>query len=141
MEVMELQDPLNIDWSRYDCHQPPVECDTSANHRLLRGELKSSPVRQEGNSDPCCSIWPGAERAAVESCSNRSFAMDARMRLDHLKSGCGSPLPGRPVDGMLYNYNRQEDLWDSEESQEEESALDVVELLDVKDDVQDEESW
>lgn len=45
------------------------------------------------------------------------------------------------MDEMLYNYNGQKDIWDCEESQEEESALDLVELLDVEDDVQDEESW
>ncbi|KAK9536355.1 hypothetical protein VZT92_006142 [Zoarces viviparus] len=43
--------------------------------------------------------------------------------------------------GMLYNYNCQKDLWDREEPEEEESALDSVELLDVEDDVRDEESW
>lgn len=45
------------------------------------------------------------------------------------------------MDGMLYNYNCQKDTWDCEESQEEESALDLVELLDVEDDVQDDERW
>lgn len=67
--------------------------------------------------------------------------MDARIRLDKLKSGCNSPLPCSATDGMLKNYNFQKDNWDSEESQEEESALDCVELLDVEEDVQDEESW
>ncbi|XP_044079643.1 SLAIN motif-containing protein-like [Siniperca chuatsi] len=133
---MELQDQLKSDWRRYFCDQPPVEFDTSANHHLLCSELKSSSVRLKGNSDPYCSIWTDAE-----SCNNRSFAMDARIRLDSLKSGYNSPLPCCPMDGMLYNYNSQKDLWDSDESQEEESALDLVELLDVEDDAQDEESW
>lgn len=62
--------------------------------------------------------------------------MDARIRLDSLKSGYNSPLPA--MEGMLDSYK---DPWDSEESQEEESALDTVELLDVEDDVQDEENW
>lgn len=42
------------------------------------------------------------------------------------------------MDGMLDDYK---DPWDSEESQEEESALDSVELLDVEDGVQDAENW
>uniref|UniRef100_A0A8P4KR91 SLAIN motif-containing protein-like n=2 Tax=Dicentrarchus labrax TaxID=13489 RepID=A0A8P4KR91_DICLA len=67
--------------------------------------------------------------------------MDARMRLDSLKSGCNSPLPCVAMDGMLYNYDCEKDPWDSEDSQDEESALDLVELLDVDDDVQDEENW
>ncbi|XP_074467951.1 SLAIN motif-containing protein-like [Sebastes fasciatus] len=137
---MELQNQLTGDWRRYFCNQPPVEFDTSANHHLLCKELKSSSVRLEGNSDPYYSVWTDAERARVKSCNNRSFAMDARIRLDNLKSGCNNS-PCCATDGMLYNYNCQKDLWDREESQEEESALDLVELLDVEDDVQDEESW
>lgn len=69
--------------------------------------------------------------------------MDARMRLDSLKSSCNSPLPCHALDTVLDNYK---DPWDSEESQEEESqeeesVLDSVELLDVDDTVQDEENW
>lgn len=63
--------------------------------------------------------------------------MDARIRLDSLKSGCSSPLSGCGTNGMLYNY---EDPLDREES-DEESALDLVELLHVEDDEQDEENW
>ncbi|KAI3373567.1 hypothetical protein L3Q82_022157 [Scortum barcoo] len=103
--------------------------------RWEASELKSS-------SDPdCCSIWTDAEQPRVKRCNSRSFAMDARIRLDSLKSGCNSPLPYHSMDGMFYNYKCQKDLWDCEESQEEKSALDLVELLDVEDDVQDEESW
>lgn len=138
---MELHDQFKSDWSRYFCHQPPVELDTSTNHHLLCSELKSNSVRLEGDSDPYCSIWMDAEQARVKGCNSRSFAMDARIRLDSLKSGCSSPVPSRSMDGMLYNYNCQKDIWDCGESQEEESALDLVELLDVEDDVQDEESW
>ncbi|XP_076606100.1 uncharacterized protein LOC143332485 isoform X2 [Chaetodon auriga] len=138
---MELQDQLKSDWSRYFCDWPPLEFDTSSNHHLLCSELKSSPVRPEGDSDPYCSIWKDAERARVKNCNNRSFALDARMRLDSLKSGCNSRLPCNVMGGMLHNYNCQKDLWDSDESQEEESALDLVELLDVEDDVKDEENW
>lgn len=134
IKKMELQDPLKSDWRQYFCHQSPVEFDTSANHRLLCSDLKN-------NSDPYRSIWTDAERAKVKSCNNRSFAMDARIRLDSLKSGCNSPSPCCAMDGALYNYNCKKDLWASEEPQEEESALDSVELLDVEDEVQDEESW
>ncbi|TDH04821.1 hypothetical protein EPR50_G00136470 [Perca flavescens] len=138
---MEFQNLLKIDWSQYFCNRPQVEFDTSSKHHLLCSELKSSSVRLESNSDPYCSIWTDAQQARVKSCNNRSFAMDARIRLDNLKSGCNSPLPCGATDRMLFNYNFQKDLWDSEESQEEESALDSVELLDVEDNVQDEESW
>ncbi|XP_070839787.1 SLAIN motif-containing protein-like isoform X1 [Chaetodon trifascialis] len=138
---MELQDQLKNDWSRYFCDRPPLEFDKSSNHHLLCSELKSSSVRPEGDSDPYCSIWKDAERARIKNCNNRSFAMDARMRLDSLKSGCNLRLPCNVMGGMLHNYNCQKDLWDSDESQEEESALDLVELLDVEDDVKDEENW
>lgn len=124
-EKMEFQDQPKSDWSRYFCNQPPVEFDKSS-------------VRLEGSSDPYCSIWTDAEQARVKSRNNRSYAMDARIRLDSLKSGYNSLLPRCAMDGMLDNYK---DPWDSEESQEEESALDLVELLDVEDGVQDEENW
>lgn len=124
-ENMEFQDQPKSDWSRYFCNQPPVEFDKSS-------------VRLEGSSDPHCSIWTDAEQERVKSCNNRSYAMDARIRLDSLKSRYNSPLPWCAMDGMLDNYK---DPWDSEESQEEESALDSVELLDVEDGVQDEENW
>ncbi|XP_032389876.1 SLAIN motif-containing protein-like isoform X2 [Etheostoma spectabile] len=138
---MELQNLLTVDWSQYFCNRPQGEFDTSSNHHLLCSELRSSTVRLEGSSDPYCSIWTDAMQARVKNCNNRSFAMDARIRLDNLKSGCNSALPCSPTDRMLFNYNFQTDICDSEESQEEESALDSVELLDVEDNVQDEESW
>ncbi|XP_078122234.1 SLAIN motif-containing protein-like [Sander vitreus] len=137
---MELQNLLKVDWSQYFCNRPQVKFDTSSMHYLLCSELKSSSVKLEGNSDPYCSIWADAKQARVKSCNNRSFAMDARIRLDNLKSGCNSPWPCSDTDRMLFNYNFQKDLWDSEESQEEESVLDSVELIDVEDNVQDEES-
>ncbi|XP_050934758.1 SLAIN motif-containing protein-like [Lates calcarifer] len=138
---MEPQDQQpKRDWSLYFCNQPPVQLDTSANHHLFYGELRSNPVRLEGGSDPYCSIWMDTEPARFKSCNSRSFAMDARIRLDNLKSGSNSPLPYCAMDGTLYRYNCQEDLWDSE-PREEESALDLVELLDVEDDVEDEERW
>ncbi|TNN88685.1 hypothetical protein EYF80_001017 [Liparis tanakae] len=137
---MDLQNQVAGDWSQYFSNQPPVEFDTIANHHLLCSELRGHPVRLEGNSDPYCRMGKDAEQARVRSCNNGSFAMDARIRLDDLKSGCNSPLPCGATEGM-YNYNGQKDRWDREEPREEESALDSVELLDVEDGVQDEESW
>lgn len=64
--------------------------------------------------------------------------MDARLRLESLKSGYNSGLTRCAVDGMLDN---SKDVGDGEETQEEESALDSVELLDVAEDAQDEENW
>lgn len=122
---MELEDQTKSDWSQFFCRQPPVA-------------FEKSSARLEGNSDPYCSIWTGAEQAIVKSCNNRSFAMDARLRLESLKSGYNSALTRWAVDGMLDN---SKDLEDGQETQEEESALDSVELLDVAEDAQDEENW
>nr|XP_046267812.1 SLAIN motif-containing protein-like [Scatophagus argus] len=135
---MELQDQLKSDWHQYFCNQPPVEFNSNENRHPLCSELRSSFVRMEGSSDPYSSIWTDAEQVRVKNCNNRSFAMDARIRLDSLKSGYNTALPCRAMDGLLHSYN---DPWDSDESQEEESALDLVELLDVEDNVQDEENW
>lgn len=73
--------------------------------------------------------------------NNHSFAMDARIRLESLKSGCTSPSPCSAMDRMLFRFNCKKDLWDSDDSREEDSALDMVELIDVEDDVEDEECW
>lgn len=132
---MELQDQTERDWSRYYCNRPPLEFDTSANHHFFHSELKSNSAKLEKNSDHYCSIWADAEPTRVQSCNSHSFAMDARIRLDSLKSGYKFAL-----DGQLYNFNCQKDSWDNE-PHEEESALDLVELLDVEDDLEDEESW
>lgn len=115
---MEFQDQMESDWSS----QLPTEPDKSS-------------VRLEANSDPYGSIWTDSKPARTQSCTNQSFAMNARMRLDSLKSGYNSSLPA--MEEVLDSYK---DAWDSEESQEEESAFDTVELLDVED-VQDEENW
>lgn len=132
---MELQDHAMSDWSQYDL---PA---TGVNHRLLFSELKSSCVWPQGSFDAPCNIWTATEPARVKTCSSQSFAMDARIRLDSLKSGCNPPLPYCATKRMLYNSNCGKELWDSEESQKEESALDLVEILDIEDDEQDEESW
>ncbi|KAM8899790.1 SLAIN motif-containing protein-like [Spinachia spinachia] len=138
---MDLQNQLSSDWSPYFSNLHSLRFNTSANQHLVCGESRGSAVTPEGNSDAYCGTWQDAEPAKVKSCLNRSFAMEARIRLNHLKSGCSSPLPSRAAGGVLYNYNFLEDLWDQEESAEEESALDSVELLDVEDGVRDEERW
>ncbi|KAM6983557.1 SLAIN motif-containing protein-like [Tautogolabrus adspersus] len=139
---MELhQGLMESDWSQHFSHQPPEECDTSSNLHLLLSELKSSTGRQEENSDPYSSIWTHTEQPRITSCNNNSYSMDARLRLDNLKAGCNSLLPFPAVEGILYSYNRQKDLWKKEEPEDKESALDLVELLDVEEDVMDEESW
>ncbi|CAK6953663.1 SLAIN motif-containing protein-like [Scomber scombrus] len=133
---MELQDQMTSYWSHYFCNQSPVEFGTSSNHHLFHNDSSmSSSVRLEGNS---ALIWTGAEPTRAKSCNGRSFAMDARIRLDNLKSRSNSPSPSCAMDGTLYSY--QKDLWDSE-PQEVQSALDSVELLEVEDNVGDEESW
>ncbi|KAM7374180.1 hypothetical protein PAMP_006854 [Pampus punctatissimus] len=98
-------------------------------------ELMSSSVRLEGNS---ALIWTDTEPTRVKTCNSRSFAMDARIRLDHLKSRSNLPSPCCVVDGTLYNY--QKDLRDSE-PQQTQSVLDSVEILEVEDNMEDEESW
>ncbi|XP_060911453.1 SLAIN motif-containing protein-like [Labrus mixtus] len=139
---MELhQGLMESDWSQHFSNQPPVECDTSSDLHLLFSELKSSSGRQDGNSDPYSRIWTLTEQPRITSCNNHSYSMDARLRLNNLKAGCNSLLPFPAVDGILYNYNCQKDLWKKEDPEEEESALDLVELLDVEEDVNDEESW
>lgn len=136
---------MDSDWSRYfrDQPSPPGEYDTDPHLRC--SELNSNSAGPDDDSDPLCSIWTYAGQAQAKSCNSRSFAMDARIRLESLKSGCNSPVTPRARDGKLLNYNSQDDSWDSEESEEEEeeeeSALDLVELLDMEDDARDEENW
>lgn len=132
---MELQDHTMSDWSQY--YLPP----TSVNHHFLFSDLKSSCMWPQGKSDAYCNIWADIEPARVKSYSSGSFAMDARIRLDSLKSGCNPPLPYCATSRMLHNYSCEKHSWDSEELQEEETALDLVEILDIADEEQDEESW
>lgn len=119
---MELQEHTKPYWSQYFCNQPQMEF----------AELEEHP-------DPYCSVWTDSEPARVRS--GRSFAMDARMRLDSLKSGCKSHSPWCDVDIKFYKYNREKDLWVGEDSPTEQSALDLVEILDLEDGMLDEESW
>ncbi|XP_017292418.1 SLAIN motif-containing protein-like [Kryptolebias marmoratus] len=128
---MELQDHTKSYWSQYFCNQPQMEYDVSVSrYRLGSIELEEHP-------DPYCTVRTDSEPARVKN--GRSFAMDARMRLDSLKSGCKSPCCD--MDIKLYKYNSEKDLWVGEDSQTEESALDLVEILDLEDSMLDEESW
>ncbi|KAM3601936.1 uncharacterized protein V6R79_021574 [Siganus canaliculatus] len=105
-------------------------------------ELTSTASSLEDNSDgDSYNMWMDAEQERVQNCKSRSFAVDARKRLDSLKSGCGSPLPRCAMERILHNYNSQKESCESEEAEEDESALDLVELLNVEDEVQDEEKW
>lgn len=132
-EKMELHNQMESDWSRH-FNQAPVEVDANANHKLFCSELKSSSLKLESNSNPHCSIWTGADPGTVKSCSGWSFAMDARIRLENLKSGYNS------LSDRQFNFTCPKDPWESE-PEGDETALDLVELLDLEDDVQDEERW
>lgn len=122
---MDLEDRTKSDLGLYFCNQPLVA-------------FEKGSVRLESNCDPYCNIWMDAERAVVKSCNNWSFAADARLRLESLKSGYNSALTRWAMDSMLDNCR---DLGDGEQTQEKESALDSVELLEVAEDTQDEENW
>uniref|UniRef100_A0AAV2J871 Uncharacterized protein n=1 Tax=Knipowitschia caucasica TaxID=637954 RepID=A0AAV2J871_KNICA len=68
-----------------------------------------------------------------------SYATDARMRLESLKSGSSSPVPTGAKMELMYNYDFSKDIWQI--GQNELSALDSVDLIDVEGDEEDEESW
>nr|XP_019941041.1 PREDICTED: SLAIN motif-containing protein-like [Paralichthys olivaceus] len=135
-EDLTSEEPKN-NWSLHFSNEPPMEFDTSANNHLFSSEMEKNCEGLEDSSHSYCSIWMETEPATFKSWNGHSFAMDARVRLDHLKSGCNSPTPCCVTDETL---NSQENAWDGE-PKEEESALDSVELLDVDDGEQDEESW
>lgn len=130
---MELQDRTNSYWSQYFCDQPQMEFDGIASPYSL------NDVEPEEHLDPYCTVWIDSEPAKIKRA--RSFAMDARKRLDSLKSSCKSHSPVCDVDIKLYKYNVEKDLWVDEDSQTEQSALDLVEILDLEDSMLDEESW
>lgn len=119
---MEFQDQLQSDGSRYFHNPPPAAFD------------RGSWTTAGRPADAHCNIWMEAERTATRN--SLSLAMNARLRLESLKSGYNSASPRCVTGGLLDKYKH---LCDDEDSQE--SILDSVELLDVEDDVQDEESW
>ncbi|XP_051903631.1 SLAIN motif-containing protein-like [Hippocampus zosterae] len=96
--------------------------------------IKSNhPVFQaEGKSDPQPSLWADPKR--VTSCISRSFARDARTRLDFLKFGSNSQVSSGAKDGMMLNDEKEKDPGTD-------TVLDLVELLELKDDKEDDESW
>lgn len=125
LSKMELEDQTKSDLGLYFCNQPLVA-------------LENGSVRLDGNCHPYRNIWMDAGPVAVKSCNNRSFAADARLRLESLKSGYNSALTRWAMDSMLDSCR---DHRDGEQNLEEESALDSVELLEVGEDGQDEENW
>lgn len=125
---MEFQEQVQSDWGRYLHTQSPVGFDRSS------VKMVTSPA------DPyCCNIWMEGEQTPARNHNNRSFAANARLRLESLKSGYNPASPRCVVGGVLDKYKHPCDGEDSQE--EEESILDSVELLDVEGDAQDEESW
>lgn len=90
-------------------------------------------------ADPYCNIWMGGEPTTARNHSNNSsFATNARLRLESLKSGYNSASPRCIIGGVLDNSKQP---CHGDDPQEEESVLDAVELLDVEGGAQDEESW
>lgn len=123
---MEFQDQLQSDWGRSFHSPPPAEFDRS-------------PLKMVGSpADPNGHVRMEGEPTSVRSYNNRSFATNARLRLESLKSGYNSASPRCVTGGLLDKYKHR---CDGEGSQREESIFDWVELLDVEADVQDEESW
>lgn len=119
----DLQDYSESSWYQYFCRQQEFEPSASQECELL-------DENRHGN------IWADPESGRVQRCADRSFAKDARLRLEVLKSGCD--LSSCCVTDSTPS-NSEDDLSDAEETKE--SALDLVEILDIEDDVQDDESW
>ncbi|XP_054610578.1 SLAIN motif-containing protein-like isoform X2 [Dunckerocampus dactyliophorus] len=114
---MEVQGPVTCDWSM-DFYK-----DLRSNHPVLR-----MPV----NSDPRPGMW--GEPTGVKRCGSHSFARDARMRLDYLKFGSHPQAPCCGKDGTMHSA-------ESEKDQGLHTVLDLVELLELKEDVENEETW
>ncbi|XP_037124921.1 SLAIN motif-containing protein-like [Syngnathus acus] len=93
-------------------------------------DLRSNhPIFQsEGKSDPRPSVW--AEPTGMQSCTSRSFARDARMRLDFLKFGSNSQVSSAAKDDD-----------EKEKDPGTHTVFDLVDLLEFKDDKEDHESW
>ncbi|XP_038150437.1 SLAIN motif-containing protein-like [Cyprinodon tularosa] len=138
---MEHQDPVKRSWRKCLCCQRQVEFGGMVKRHEIANEVKGSSVQLEEQSDIYWDLWTSVEPARVKNCNGRSFAMDARKRLDSLKSGCNSPQPWDSSDSPLYYYDREKDLWDGEDPEVEQSALDVVDILDLEGNLEDEEIW
>ncbi|XP_077361140.1 SLAIN motif-containing protein-like isoform X2 [Festucalex cinctus] len=85
-----------------------------------------------GKSDPRPGVW--AESTGIKSYASRSFAKDARMRLDFLKFGSNSQVSLGAKNGMMLHGEKEQD-------QGTHTVLDLVELLELKDEEEDDESW
>ncbi|XP_032431866.1 SLAIN motif-containing protein-like [Xiphophorus hellerii] len=138
---MEHQDHTKSSWREYSCSQTQAEFGATANWPAISGEVKSSNAQLDEQAHLYCNFWTDSEPARVKNWTSRSFAMDARLRLDSLKSGCNSPQPWGNSDNSLYYYDSEKDLWNGGDVEEEQSALDVVEILDIEESIGDEESW
>nr|XP_054586568.1 SLAIN motif-containing protein-like [Nothobranchius furzeri] len=133
---MEFQPHTQSSWSQYFCNRTQMELDVRMDYCLLSNENKHSCLQLEEHPDSHCNVWIDPEPESFKKDHGRSFALDARMRLDGLKSGLNSPNCGLKI--KLYKYNSEKDLWDDDDLQ---SALDLVEILDIDDNTEDEESW
>ncbi|XP_054899988.1 SLAIN motif-containing protein-like [Poeciliopsis prolifica] len=138
---MEHQDHTKGSGREYLCGQTEAEFGATVNRPPIGGEVKSSNAQLDEQAHLYCNFWTDSEPARVKNWRSRSFAMDARIRLDSLKSGCNSPQPWGNSDNSLYYYDSEKDLWNDGDVEEEQSALDVVEILDMEESVGDEESW
>ncbi|XP_043996610.1 SLAIN motif-containing protein-like isoform X1 [Gambusia affinis] len=138
---MEHQDRMKSSWREYLCSQSRGEFGATANWPAIGGEVESSNAQLDEEAHLYRNFWNDSEPARVKNWTSRSFAMDARLRLDSLKSGCNSPQPWGDSDNSLYYYDSEKDLWNGGDVEEEQSALDMVEILDMEESTGDEESW
>ncbi|KAM4619796.1 SLAIN motif-containing protein-like [Polymixia lowei] len=135
---MELQDQPLSEKSRNISNQLPG-LNTNAYNHLFAGELKSNSEGLKGSSDSYCSTWLDLEQTRINNEDGLSSFVETSKRRDNFHFGPCSHLPCCDLGGT-YEPNCQTDQRDKEPI-EEQSALDSVELLDLEDDVQDEESW
>lgn len=118
-----------------------TEFAANVNWYPIGNDARSSSAKLEERMDQRCNVWTDSEPARVKNWTSRSSVMDARLRLDSLKSGCNSPQPWCCLDNALYYYDSEKDLWNGGDLEEEPSVLDVVEILDMEESMENEESW
>ncbi|XP_077449186.1 SLAIN motif-containing protein-like [Stigmatopora argus] len=104
---MDVQDARTREWS--------LEFDHDLSSR-------QAFFQEEGMSDP------------QPSETSRSFAKEARMRLDYLKFGPHSQVAPSVEDARILNDKNEKDP-------ETNTVFDLVEILELKDEVEDDESW
>ncbi|XP_061659560.1 uncharacterized protein LOC133491876 [Syngnathoides biaculeatus] len=110
---MDARDPETGDWSLD-----------------LTGNGWRPGSRSQGKSGPHPGGWTDA--TGLGGCASRSFAREARMRLDFLKLGstCQVSSAGKDATGDA-----------KEKEPGRRTVLDLVELLQLHDDAEDDESW